>query len=141
MRERVRSAFDTITRLDRLIPQVELPGTLQDALVNLDTVVTDIDGRVTSALTATTRAETARASVETVEQQATAAEAALTRASEVSTDVATRIGELQADVADTAEGIKGWVGIGTVGLTLILAWLVILHIALWTLGRRWRRGC
>ena len=140
LRERATNLFELVNRVDQLAPGIELPGTLQnlvagmdEKLVALDTAVNDLSARAT---TRTTAADTAT----TIATGAATLESGITAATTLTQDVQTGLTDLQDDVQRLADRVDSVVGISSFGVAAILAWIALLNLALWALGRRWRQA-
>ena len=140
LRERATNLFDLVRRVDQLAPGIELPGTLEslvasmdDKLVALDTAVSDLSARATTRTTASDTATTIATGAATLES-------GITAATTLTQDIQAGLTDLQDDVDRLADRVDSVVGISSIAVAAILAWVGLLHLALWALGRRWRQA-
>jgi hypothetical protein len=140
LRERATNLFDLARRVDQLAPGIELPGTLEslvagmdEKLTALDTAVSDLSSR---AVTRTTASDSATA----IATGAATLESGIDDATTLTHDVQAGLTDLQDDVDRLADRVDSVVGISSIAVATILAWVALLNVALWALGRRWRRG-
>jgi hypothetical protein len=133
-------ALDRLRTLEQLIPGFELPQGPVDALARLDAGVQELDATIVGLADAVPET----GPIATV---ATAAAARATRAQErlqglngVIDDARTRLDEVRAKVASTADGVNTVVTLGAVGTILVLLYFALLHWVLLRAGGRLRRG-
>lgn len=138
LREGVATALDTLQRLDRLVRQVDIPDSLGSSLAAIDERLAAID----TALTGVTRTGAAVTGVSVaataVADQAAALSEAFRAAEDVGRSVQAGLAEVQAELTGAAQTLDELAGYGAIALTVFLAWVILLNIALWALGRRWR---
>jgi hypothetical protein len=140
LRERATDLFDLVRRLDQLAPGIELPGTLEglvtgmdDRLVALDTAISDLSSRAVARTTASDAATAIATGAATLESH-------IADAATVTSDVQAGLADLQDDVDQLAGRVHSIIGISSITVAAIFAWVAVLHLALWALGRHWRRG-
>jgi hypothetical protein len=138
IRERVMSVVESVQRLDRLVPAIELPGTITGALEDIDGLLVRLDTAITG-LSAT--GET----IVDVNAFATARADGAAALAQGLRDAQGVVDSLQDGAVDVEERlltarstVAGWIDLTAFGLTLFLLYLVFLHAALWYLGRRLR---
>lgn len=138
LREKATNLMSIVDRIDRLLPGVELPGGprelvagMDERLVALDTAITDLSAR---AADRTGTSETATI----IAQGAASLEAGIVAATEVTQNVQDELTGMQSSVDDLSDRIESLIGLGSWVVVLLLAWVALLHLALFALGRRWR---
>jgi hypothetical protein len=136
LRAKVQGILDIVQGLGRIAPNLPDTSGLTSAIDALDAGVTRIDTAVSNARNAVGNVTALRASIKEL-VSGTIADA-MTQASSFGHQVADRIQALQAKVSNTADQAVTAVTLAAVVVTLVLAWGVVLHLALWALGRRWR---
>jgi hypothetical protein len=137
-REKATSVLDTINRLGRLIPGLDLPEGptklvqgMDEKLQSLDQAISDIQSR---AATRTGAQETANV----VAVSAGRLTDGLTKASDAAQQIQQRLIEMQDKVDKAADRLNLYVTAGAGVLALFCLWIAILNLALIALGRRWR---
>lgn len=139
LREKVASSIESLQRLDRLLPGFSVPQGPIDALASLDARVAEVDAAVSSLATAVDGSGPAgeiAAGISAAGDKAAAAVGAVTGALD---GVAGRIDGLRADIQALGDRLKSTLLMGTVAAMLVLVYVALLNVALWSLGRRWRR--
>jgi methyl-accepting chemotaxis protein len=139
LREKAASAIETLQRLDRLLPGFSVPEGPIDALAALDARIAEIDAAVSllaSAVDGTGPADQLAERISAAGDKAAAAVGAVTGALD---GVAGRIDGLRADIAALGGQLRSVLLLGTIGATLVLLYIALLNMALWSLGRHWRR--
>jgi len=106
---------------------------MDDKLTALDTSLSDLSAK---AVTRTTASEAATGIATGAATLQSGIEATIT----VTHDVQAGLTDLQDDVDRLADRVDSLVGISSLAVGAVLAWVALLNVALWALGRRWRRG-
>jgi hypothetical protein len=71
---------------------------------------------------------------------ATRLETGLDEATALAREVEADLEDLQGRVAQAADDLENLLGLVILAGTAFLIYLALLHVALWALGRRWRRA-
>jgi len=138
MRAQVVSAIDTLQGIDRFIPAFSVPQGPIDALATVDQAVQDLDSMVTDLVSlASSGGETSEAATR-LASRAQDVQATLTGVSGEVRSVSGTIDGLRADAADLGSTASQILTISALALTLLTAYVLALHIALWVLGHRLR---
>jgi hypothetical protein len=133
-------ALDRLQTLEQVIPGFELPQGPVDALARLDAGVQELDATITGLADAVPETGPISAIATAAATKATEAQAKLQDVNGVIDDARTRLDEVRAKVASTADTINAAITIGAVGTILILLYFALLHWVLFATGRRLRRG-
>ena len=139
LRERVTTAMDTLMRLDRLIPAIELPEQTGENLQAIDNQLRDWDSALVEFRT---NLSTLEPEMTTVVEWISGATAkigdAIDRASTAVQNMQGKLNDIRTSVAQGQSTIAGWVTTGAVILTLFFLYFLIGNVALFTVGRMWR---
>jgi methyl-accepting chemotaxis protein len=140
LKERVTTAWDFLTTIDRLLPGFALPPTSGERLASIDERLTNLDSAITDILTASRATTQVSESAATVAAMATRLETGLDEATALAREVEADLEDLQGRVAQAADDLEDLLGLAILAATAFLIYLALLHVALWALGRRWRRA-
>jgi uncharacterized protein YukE len=137
IRENVTGAISSLQRVARFVPGLDVPSQPADALAAVDAKLQSIDDSITSAWqglqsTASNAAATAVAAATTKIQSV------LTETSTAVRSLNDRLVAAQAKSASAVDSLRTILIIVAIVITILLAWILILHVALWRLGRHWR---
>lgn len=136
--EKANSVIDTVQRLDRLIPGLELPSGPTDLMQGVGDRLSQLDEAITGLQA---RAATRTDSKETANVIAVSAGRltdGITKATEVVQQIQGRLVEMQGRVDKAADRLDLYVTAGAAIFGLFWLWIAILNLALVALGRRWR---
>ncbi|MFN8620383.1 MAG: hypothetical protein U0869_06515 [Chloroflexota bacterium] len=136
--EKATNVIDTVQRLDKLIPGLDLPSgpgelvqNIGDRLKELDSTISDIQAK---AATRTGASDTANV----IAVSAGRLVDGLNKGVDTATQIQTKLIGMQDRVDKAADRLNLYVTMGTGVLMLFFLWLAILNLALIALGRRWR---
>jgi hypothetical protein len=138
IRENLTGAISSLQRVARFVPGLDVPSQPVDALSAVDAKLQSIDTTLTSAWQGLQGGDQNAA--------ATAVSAATTKLQTVFTDTSSAVRSLndrlvaaQAKAASAVDSLRTILVIVAVVITILLGWILILHVALWRLGRHWRQ--
>lgn len=138
LRGQIVSAIDTLQGIDRFVPMFSVPQGPIDALATVDQAVQELDSKVTELVSlASSGGETSEAATR-LASQAHDVEATLTSVAAKVRSVTDTVDGLRAEAADLGSTVSQVLTISTLALTLLTAYILALHVALWVLGRRLR---
>lgn len=138
IRDQAQGVLDVLDWIDSLLPSIELPDGPRELLLEIDEGVQELDTAVAVLSQAGSAelvlAETAGSIAETAERISIGLREAA--------DVARLTDDALVGVSDTlaqaADELSSLLRLAVVVSSLVLLYLVLLHLALWALGRRWR---
>jgi hypothetical protein len=139
LRERATTFMEVARRVDQLIPGITLPEGPVEPLARVDQGLANLDQALVDL---TTKALDRAAASEAAAAIATAAgslESGLTDAQALAQEIHDDLVSAQADVEALADRLESLVGVSALAIGAVLAWILVLHLALFTLGRHWRR--
>ena len=137
-REKATSFGDTVRRLERLIPGLDLPeapgylvNTIDEALTGLDQAANDLSGRAAERTGASATAAAIAAAASRFEE-------GFANATQLATNIRTNVAEMQDSVTRVSDHVGVWLTYGTIVGVLLFVWILLLNLALIALGQRWR---
>jgi hypothetical protein len=139
VRENVTNAVTAVQRVARFVPGVDAPEGAGDRIQALDAKLQSIDDTLTGIFPSLETGGPSGTVAAAVAQHATSLQSALTDASATVAGVSASIDGLAARATNVTDSLQRLVTIGTVLLTLLLFWILVLHLALWQLGGRWKQ--
>lgn len=138
LREKASGFITTAQRLDRLIPGIELPGGPVELVASMDEKLVALDQAITDLSSKADDRTGASATAAAIAAGATQLESGIAAATELTQSIQDELVAVQADVNGFAGRVESLIGVAAIALAIVLAWGVLLHGALWALGRRWR---
>ena len=138
LREGIGTALDSVQRLDQFVRQVDIPDDLGASLSAIDERLVAIDAALGSVVQAGAAATSVSAAATTLANQAATLSDALRAAEEVGRTAQAGLADLETQLIGAAATVDEFVGYSAIALTVFLAWVLLLNLALWALGRRWR---
>lgn len=132
-------ALSSLQRVARLVPGSSPPSGPPPALAELDARLQAVDDAVTavwSSLNGGAPQSTVAAAVAT---QVGNLQGLMSDAAARVRDIQGQLGGVQANAASAANGIGTIITLGSIAITLLFLWVLGLNIALWQLGRHWKR--
>ena len=138
LREGVSSVLDTVQRLDRVVRSVDIPDSLGSSLSAIDARLAAMDAALTGVIGAGNATVGVSAGATALADQAATLSDALRRAEDVGRMVQVGLTDVQSQLAAAAATLDDLVGYSVIALTVVLIWVLLLNVALWALGRRWR---
>jgi hypothetical protein len=139
IREDVTSSIESLQRVARFVPGVEVPQGPVDTLKAVDESLRSLDESLTSIWPASDRPLTTAAAT-AIADKATALETAFTRAATLADGLATDLKGVQARAARAADSIGTILTLAALAITILFVWVLLLNIALWFLGREHGRA-
>jgi hypothetical protein len=141
LRQGVTDALAFVDSASRFVPGISVPQDLRDRLATVDGKLQSIDTAVSglSSAISGTSAEAPGQIATAVAAKAAAAKAAVANASSAVGTSSQVITELGTRVDTLRDRIVLISLIGGVGVTIALIYVILLNVALWSLGRRWRQ--
>lgn len=139
MRERVVGISDAVQAVDRVVPFIELPGTVTGVVTDVDARWTALDERVQEM---ERLAEEGIGTAEQASRVARIATEASTRLDAVSQTVGQVHGAIetaQGDVQHAVDQLDGLLMSMAIIVCLVAIWVGLLHLLLIVQGRRWIR--
>ena len=137
--EKLQGALDGLDAIGKLVPQVKsISQALEDAFVSLDTRITNLDSTVQDIRNATQDAAALPATARSI--VAGKLSTVVSDASTAVGQVSARIGTAQQRVAQLNDNIGGYATIGALVGTLVLLWLILVHVGLFAYARRFRNA-
>jgi hypothetical protein len=142
LKQTLTDALGLLDNVGRFVPGVSAPQGPRDALAAVDSKVQAIDDAVSGLATAVGDGDGERAAevAAAVEARAASAKTALAGASTFVTDSSQAIDDVNARVIQLRDRLVLYTGLGVGALTAVLVYVVLLNVALFALGRRWRRA-
>jgi hypothetical protein len=140
VRQAAGGALDRLETLERLLPGFALPQGPVDALTRLDAGVQELDATVMGLADAIPDSGPIAAVATAAATRATEAQAKLQAVNGVVDDARTKLGEVRAKVASTADTVNTGITLGAIGTILLLLYFALLHWVLFRTGARLRRG-
>ncbi len=138
VRDTAMGALDTLQTLDRLIPGFTVPQGPVDALTAVDAKIQELDAKIMEVSNTLTDGPVQQVAT-AVADKAAGLQSRLTNVTTVLGDAQTRLAELRADVASTADSINTWLTILSILLFVLFLYFAFLHWLLFHVGRRLRR--
>jgi hypothetical protein len=138
LREKATDLMDTVQRLDRLLPGISLPEGPVKLVAGMDEKLADLDAAITGIATAGQSRAAVSGSAAAIAEQVAKLEQGIAAATELTQRIQTGLTDIQGDIDSVGDKIGSLIGISSIAAAIILAWGVLLHVALWALGRRWR---
>lgn len=137
-REKATSFGDTVRRLERLIPGLDLPEAPGDLVNTIDEVLTGLDQAANDISSRAAERTGGSATATAIAAAATQLEQGLANATTLATNIRTNVEEMKGSVAGVSDHVGLWLTYGTVAGVLLFIWILVLNLALIALGRRWR---
>ena len=138
VRDTAMAALDRLQTIDRLIPGFTLPQGPIDALTAVDAQFQELDAKITDISNSLTDGPVQQVATVIAEKTA-GVQSRLTNVTTVLGDAQTRLTELRADVASTADRINTWLTILSFLLFVLFLYFAFLHWLLFHVGGRLRR--
>jgi hypothetical protein len=138
VRETAVTALDRLKVIDRLIPGFDIPQEPIDALTALDGRMQELDAKIMDVSSAITDGPVQKVAG-VVSEKAADLQAGLTKVTSALDAAQTRLAELRAQVASTADTINMFISIGSILLFLLFLYFALLHYVLFHVGRGMRR--
>ena len=138
LREGIGAALDTVQRLDRFVRQVDIPDDLGASLSGIDARLVAIDTALSGVVQAGAATTSVSAGATALANQAAALSDALRAAEDVARAAHAGLADVQTQLVSAAATVDELVGYSAIALTVFLTWVLLLNLALWALGRRWR---
>ena len=139
LREDVAGSIESLQRVARLVPGVEVPQGPVDTLKAVDESLRSLDESLTSIWPASDRPLTT-AGATAVADKATALETAFKKAATLADGLAQDLKGVQARAARAADTISTILTFAALAITILFVWVLLLNIALWLLGRMYGRA-
>jgi septation ring formation regulator EzrA len=137
-REKATNFGDTVRRLERLIPGLELPDAPGDLINGIDQTLTGLDQAANDLSSRAAERTGASATATAIAAAATRLEEGFANATQLATNIRTNVAEMKDSVAGVSDHVSLWLTYGTVAVSLLFVWILVLNLALIALGRRWR---
>ena len=134
VRDTAVTALDRLKVIERLIPGFEVPQEPIDALASLDARMQELDTKVMDVSAAITDGPVQKVAG-VVAEKAAALREGLTNVITALGVAQTRLAELRAQVASTADTINLFVSIGSILLFVLFLYFALLHYVLFHVGR------
>ncbi|HEY7133358.1 MAG TPA: hypothetical protein VH440_13975 [Candidatus Limnocylindrales bacterium] len=132
-------ALTSLQRVARLVPGATPPEGPPPALAELDARLQAVDDAVT-AVWSTLNGSAPQSTVATaVATQVGNLQGFLDDAAARVRDVQDQLAGVQANAASTADGVGTIITVASLAITLLFLWVLGLNVALWQLGRHWKR--
>jgi flagellin-like hook-associated protein FlgL len=138
-RANLTSALSSLQRVARLVPGASAPSDPPPALAELDARLQAVDDTVTSVWSSLNDGGSQSAVAATVATGVGNLQGLIDDAAARVRDVQGQLGGVQANAASAANGIGTIITLGSLAITLLFLWVLGLNVALWQLGRHWKR--
>jgi hypothetical protein len=139
LRENVTTAAASLQHVARFVPGVQAPAGPTEKLQAIDAKLQSIDATITGLWPSFEGGRLTSAAATKVADGVTAVGSALSDASAAVRGLSADLTAL-GDRADAfADNLRTLVTIGVVAISLLFVWVLILNVALWQLGRIWKR--
>lgn len=136
--EKANSVIETVQRLDRLIPGLELPSGPTDLLQGVGDRLTQIDQSITDMQARAASRTGAQETANVIAVSAGRLQDGITKATDVVTQIQEKLVAMQDRVDKAADRLDLYVTAGAAVFGLFWLWIAILNLGLIALGRRWR---
>jgi len=140
LHETVVGAVDTMQRIDRFVPWISVPEGPINALAAVDQRISGLDQAVTDLAGVGDGVGAVQGTATKMAEASRRAETALTGVSGGFTNLQSEISNAQADLARLTDILGTVLLIASVILTLLLLYIIVLHVVLWSAGSRWQHG-
>ncbi len=138
LREKAGVFLDTLGRLERIVPGLDLPDGPVDLVSQIDQGLTALDETITDLSAKAADRSGATEVANAIAGAAGRLETSLASATTLATEIRTDLADMRDSVQDVTHRAETWVTYGAIAVALFLAWVLVLHLALVALGRRWR---
>jgi hypothetical protein len=138
-RESIGEAVTSVQRVAQLIPGSRVPAAPAAALAVVDTRLQSVDDTLASMWPGDGGASGTGPIVATIASVAGTVQGAVGDASTAIRGLSTRIDEARLNAAGSIADIRSVLVLAGVVISLLLIWVLVLNVALWQLGRTWRR--
>jgi methyl-accepting chemotaxis protein len=139
VRENVTNAVTAVQRVTRFVPGLQAPEGAGDRIQALDAKLQSIDDTLTGIFPSLETGGPTGTIAAAVAERASGLQAALQDASASMAGLSASIDDLHARATNATDSLRTLVTVGTIAITLFLAWILVLNVALWRLGQIWRR--
>ncbi len=140
LREKAETAVDLVHTIDRLVPAFDVPQGPLDVLGRIDEGLTTVDGIVSAIGEAGAASGEVKATATTIAEKGDELAAGLTNAAATVRELGTGADSFAGEIAAAGTRVTSLLGVVMLALALVFVWSVVLHGALWSLGRRIGRG-
>ena len=141
VRERGSTISDTLHMVDRLIPVIDIPQFSGDRLQALSERLDQLDERLMEIRSnLADRLQPVRDIAQRVATGLTGVVALLADVTQRAQEFSSQVQDMQARVTEAESTVLGWVMFGSVGLTFLALWQVLLHTSLFIHGLAWFRS-
>jgi chromosome segregation ATPase len=137
-REKATTFGDTVRRLERLVPGLDLPEAPGDLVNTIDEVLTGLDQAANDISSRAAERSGASATATAIATAATRLEEGLANATQLATNIRANVAEMEDSVKGVTDHVGMWLTYGTAAGVLFFLWILVLNLALIALGRRWR---
>ncbi len=134
LRETATTALGRLQVIDRLIPGFDIPQEPIDALAALDARMQELDAKIMDVSAVVTDGPVQKVAG-VVAEKAALLQAGLTKGAAALDAAQTRLAELRAQVASTADTINLFISIGSILLFVLFLYFALLHYVLFHVGR------
>ena len=139
LKERVESVSRLLVLADRMLPAVELPGTLADTLPDIDAAISRVNETVTGGADLLTETLTGPNASSRIAEQTQRLSDALVVVNDLLPRIDERLVQAQARVAGLKDDLGTWFLAGAGFVTLLGLYLAGLNVLLFQKGREWSR--
>lgn len=140
IREKASAAIEMVKKVDQLIPFIDIPQGPLDLVEKVDTGLTTLDAAVSGVLSKADAASGVQQAATELAADADAIAAGLTNGAEAVRSLGSGIGGFSTEVTNVSASIGSLLTLVAAAFTILFGWLLILHLALRSLGRRMARG-
>jgi hypothetical protein len=138
LRENVTGAISSLQNVARFVPGLDVPDQPVDALAGVDAKLQSIDDSITSTWQALQGSDTNAAGT-AVAATSARLQTVLTEASAAVGTLNDRLVAAQTRAGAATDQLRTILLIVAVVISLLLIWVLALNLALWQLGRHWKR--
>ncbi|HSM32887.1 MAG TPA: hypothetical protein VK987_02250 [Anaerolineae bacterium] len=138
VRDQALGVLDVLDWIDSVVPSIDLPDGPRELLVAIDGGVQELDAAVTSLSQAGSTRIGLTDTAGTIAQTADEISSGLREAADVARRADEALLALSETLARAAERLTALLGLVVAVASLVLLYGIVLHLALWALGRRWR---
>jgi hypothetical protein len=138
-RESIGTAVASIQRVAQLLPGARVPAAPVGALAAVDAKLQAVDDGLAAMWPSDGSGGAASQAVATIASVATTVRAAVADTSTAIQGLSTNLEAVRQSAAGTIADIRSILLLAGVVISLLLIWVFILNVAMWQLGRTWRR--
>lgn len=138
VRDQALGVLDVLDWIDSVVPSIDLPDGPRELLVAIDGGVQELDAAVTSLSQAGSTRIGLTDAAGTVARTADEISSGLRETADIARRADEALLAFSETLARAAERLTALIGLVIGAASLVLLYGIVLHLALWAIGRRWR---